>query len=320
VREAIEKFVLYLRYERNASPHTQVEYRRDLTQFADYLTPPGEKMMALGEVDHRVIREFVGSLYERGLEKASAARRLAALRSFFKFCMREGLAKINPARLVATPKLPKRIPRVRTAEEMNGFLNAIGSDTGKSARKTKRSGGAKAKFAEKVIVKRDRAILELLYASGLRVSELTGLDLGSVDREGQMVRVLGKRRKERVVPYGDKAQAALEAYWPLRDELLASAKGKLAVEAVFLNYRGGRLTRHAVLDLVKHYASMCDANWDLYPHALRHAFATHLLADGADLRAIQELLGHASLSTTQRYTQATIQQLMSVYDKSHPHA
>lgn len=320
MREAIEKFVRYLRYERNSSPHTQVEYRRDLTQFADYLTPPGEETMALHQVDHRVIREFVGSLYERGLEKASAARRLAALRTFFKFCMREGFAKTNPARLVATPKLPKRIPRVRTAQEMNGFLDAIVASAEKSGKKSKRAHTPKGKFAEKVIVKRDRAILEMLYASGLRVSELVGLDLGSIDRKGQMVRVLGKRRKERVVPYGDKAQAALEAYWPLRDELLAAAKGKPEMEAVFLNHRGGRLTRRAVLSLVNHYARMSDADWDLHPHALRHAFATHLLADGADLRAIQELLGHSSLSTTQRYTQATIQQLMSVYDKSHPHA
>lgn len=320
MREAIERFVQYLRYERNTSPFTQVEYRRDLEQFEAYLTPPGEKTMAIDLIDHRTIREYVSSLYDRNLEKTSVARKLAALRTFFKFCLREKLAKSNPARLVATPKLPKRIPHVRTPEEMSGFLDKLAAMPRKGARKNKSRQTAKAKQEEKLILKRDRAILELLYASGLRVSELVGLDLGNMDRAGQMLRVLGKRRKERIVPYGSKAQAALEAYWPVRGELLESAKGKPAAQAVFVNWRGGRLTTTAVRVLVKQYARLSDVNWNLHPHALRHAFATHLLADGADLRAIQELLGHASLSTTQRYTQATIQQLMGVYDKSHPHA
>ena len=169
-------------------------------------------------------------------------------------------------------------------------------------------------------MKRDRAILELLYASGLRVSELVGLDLGSVDRAGQMLRVLGKGRKERVVPFGTKAQVALEAYWPVRAEILAYPGRKNDLEAVFVNWRGGRLTTSSVRVLVKKYARLCNVNWRLHPHSLRHAFATHLLADGADLRAIQDLLGHVSLSTTQRYTQATIHELMAVYDKAHPHA
>jgi len=171
-------------------------------------------------------------------------------------------------------------------------------------------------------LKRDRAILELLYASGLRVSELVGLDLGEIDRSGQMLRVLGKGRKQRVVPYGGKAQTALEAYWPVRDEILAHppSQTKPAPEAVFLNHLGGRLTDRSVHALVRKYARLANVNWDLHPHSLRHAFATHLLADGADLRAIQELLGHVSLSTTQRYTQASIKQLMDVYDKAHPHA
>jgi integrase/recombinase XerC len=170
------------------------------------------------------------------------------------------------------------------------------------------------------MLKRDRAILELLYASGLRVSELAGLDLGDVDRRGQMLRVLGKGRKERVIPYGAKAQAALEAYWPVRDGILAHPRTKPDSQAVFLNHLGGRLTARSVQTIVKKYVRLANVNWDLHPHSLRHAFATHLLADGADLRAIQELLGHASLSTTQRYTQASIQQLMEVYDKAHPHA
>ena len=160
----------------------------------------------------------------------------------------------------------------------------------------------------------------MLYASGLRVSEIVGLSVGNVDRQGQMVRVLGKGRKERVVPFGSKAAAALDAYWPVRDEILAHPRIKPDYEAVFLNQGGGRLTIRAVRTLVKKHARLASVSWDLHPHSLRHAFATHLLADGADLRAIQELLGHVSLSTTQRYTQASIRQLMDVYDKAHPHA
>ena len=232
------------------------------------------------------------------------------------------LRQENPARLVATPKLPKRVPRVLTAEELNGFLDGLGNKAAVLS-KSKRGGVSQTAHSEeeaKVILKRDRAILELLYASGLRVSELVGLDIGDIDRRGQMLRVLGKGRKERVVPYGAKAQTAFEAYWPVREEILAHPRTKSAPEAVFLNHLGGRLTDRSVHMLVKKYARLANVNWDLHPHSLRHAFATHLLADGADLRAIQELLGHVSLSTTQRYTQASIRQLMEVYDKAHPHA
>jgi integrase/recombinase XerC len=172
----------------------------------------------------------------------------------------------------------------------------------------------------RLLLKRDRAILELLYASGLRVSELVGLNVGNVDWKSQLVRVLGKGRKERIVPFGSKALAALEAYWPVRKALLSGAKGRVDPEAVFVNQFGGRLTTRWVREIVYKYSRLVNINWDLHPHSLRHAFATHLLADGADLRAIQELLGHASLSTTQRYTQASIQQLMAIYDKNHPHA
>jgi len=170
------------------------------------------------------------------------------------------------------------------------------------------------------MLKRDRAILELLYASGLRVSELVGLNLGDIDRAGQMLRVLGKGRKERIVPFGSSAQTALEAYWPIRDEILNRLGAATEFQAVFLNHSADRLGARSVRTIVKKYSRLADVNWDLHPHSLRHAFATHLLADGADLRAIQELLGHVSLSTTQRYTQASIQQLMNVYDKAHPHA
>jgi integrase/recombinase XerC len=318
MKQTIEKFVQYLRYERNASPTTISSYLNDVTQFGKFITPPGEPTLDLDKVEHRIIREFVSSLYDRRLSKPSIARKLSALRTFFKFCVREGFAKQNPAQLVSTPKLASRLPHVLTAEELNGFLDTMKSPQpkGKRARNPTPLFEADARM----ILKRDRAILEILYGSGLRVAELVGLNLGSVDRRGQMLRVLGKGRKERVIPYGSKAQAALEAYWPVREEILLHPRTKPDFEAVFLNHRGGRLKDKMVRILVKKYARLANVNWDLHPHSLRHAFATHLLADGADLRAIQELLGHVSLSTTQRYTQASIQQLIAVYDKAHPHA
>lgn len=318
MKQAIERFVQYLRFERNASPATIGDYKFDLEQFQEFLTPPGESTMPLNSVDHRVIREFVSWLYDRKLTKASIARKLAALRTFFKFCMREKYTKSNPALLVSSPKLPKRLPQVLTAEELNGLLDSLASPPAKGPRARKPT--AASEKEARLILKRDRAIMELLYASGLRVSELVGLNLSNVDFYGQMVRVLGKGRKERIVPFGAKAKEALEAYWPVRDELLARPRAKVDHEAVFLNHRGGRLGGRAIGTLVKKYARLANVNWDLHPHSLRHAFATHLLADGADLRAIQELLGHVSLSTTQRYTQASIEQLMAVYDKAHPHA
>jgi integrase/recombinase XerC len=320
MKQQIDKFIEYLRYERNASPNTIREYRRDLQQFMAFLTPPGEKTMPLAHIDHRVIREFVGWSYDQKLEKSSVARKLAALRTFFKFCVREGVVKQNPARLISTPKLPRRVPRVLTAEEMNGFLDDILASGSAAAKRKHPASGSKDRDGAKVMLKRDRAILELLYASGLRVSELVGLNLGDIDRAGQMLRVLGKGRKERVVPFGTSAQSALEAYWPVRDEILNRPGAEPELQAVFLNQFASRLGARSVRTIVKKYSRLANVNWDLHPHSLRHAFATHLLADGADLRAIQELLGHVSLSTTQRYTQASIQQLMNVYDKAHPHA
>jgi integrase/recombinase XerC len=320
MKELIEKFMQYLRYERNVSPETIREYRRDTTQFAEFLAPPGTKTPAISEIDHRVVREYVGWMYDRKLERASVARRLASLRTFFKYCVREKHCTQNPARLVSTPKLPKRVPQILTAEELNGFLDSLGEAGAKNKARRQRKPTAKSEEEARVILKRDRAILELLYASGLRVSELVGLDVGDIDRSGQMLRVLGKGRKERVVPYGAKAQAALDVYWPVREQILARPMVKPALEAVFLNCLGGRLTDRSVHALVRKYSRLANVNWDMHPHSLRHAFATHLLADGADLRAIQELLGHVSLSTTQRYTQASIRQLMEVYDKAHPHA
>jgi integrase/recombinase XerC len=327
MKPVIDKFINYLRYERNSSPATIEDYYGDLKLFQEFLTPPGEKTLPIGQVDHRVIREFVAWLYDRKLQKPTIARKLAALRTFFKFCVREQYVKQNPARLVSTPKLPRRIPRIQTAEEINTFLDGLPGGVNavtpklpqKSKRTVERNFGKSDKRTEKLVPRRDRAIFELLYASGLRVSELVGLSLGDMDKTGQMLRVLGKGRKERVVPYGAKAQTAFDEYWPIRQEIL-EASAKPEVEAVFVNWRGRRLTDRSVRYIVTKYCKLAKVDWNLHPHSLRHAFATHLLNDGADLRAIQELLGHVSLSTTQRYTQASIQQLIAVYDKSHPHA
>jgi integrase/recombinase XerC len=226
----------------------------------------------------------------------------------------------------------QRVPSVLSAEEMNAFLDQLARIElrrrpaqpagGKPAKGKKPPSGISPKKEEdeRLLLRRDRAILELLYASGLRVSELTGLNLADVDRDEQMLRVRGKGRKERIVPYGSKAAAALDSYWPVRAALLRKAGSTADPEAVFLNYAGQRLTPRSVGRVVKKYARLVNVNWDLHPHSLRHAFATHLLADGADLRAIQELLGHQSLSTTQKYTHASIRQLMEVYDKAHPRA
>jgi integrase/recombinase XerC len=324
VKEIIEKFIGYLRYERNASPETVDDYGGDVRLFQQFLTPPGAATLPLADVDHRVIREFVSWLYDRKLQKVTVARKLSALRTFFKFCVREKYTRTNPAALVSTPKLPKLVPRVQTAEEINDFLDGLpGGAAAKPAparTKSGKNGSPKVNATAQLMPRRDRAMIELLYACGLRVSELVGLNLGSFDKTGQMLRVLGKGRKERVVPYGGKAQEALEAYWPVRDRILQQTRRTANAEAVFLNPYGGRLTDRAVRYILKKYCLLAGSNLDLHPHSLRHAFATHLLNDGADLRAIQELLGHASLSTTQRYTQTSIRQLMAVYDKSHPHA
>jgi integrase/recombinase XerC len=339
MKTAIGKYLEYLRAVKNSSPHTISNYGKDLAQFIAYLSPPGLEPPALTAVTHSTIREFVGYLHDQRLQKSSIARKLAALRSFFKYCVREGRLQENPARLVPTPKLPKRIPTVLSAEEMNGFLNQLAEmDPVSSAeseppknRARPNTGASPGKLAkleqEGLLLRRDRALLELLYAAGLRVSELTGLNLSDIERKDLMLRVRGKGDKERIVPYGSKAQEALDKYWPLREQLLLEASNSRGrhrdaphTEAVFLNYAGRRLTQRSVGRIVKKYVRLVNVNWDLHPHSLRHAFATHLLADGADLRAIQELLGHQSLSTTQKYTHASIRQLMDIYDKAHPHA
>jgi integrase/recombinase XerC len=341
MKKAITKYLEYLHTVKNSSPHTVVNYGKDLDQFLVFLSPPGAVPPSLAAVNYGMIREFIAHLHDHGLQKSSIARKLAALRSFFKYCVREGHVQESPARLVPTPKLPKRIPSVLSAEEMNGFLNQLAgmaqpASTNASSSKKRASfvgapsaekqtdPGRKAGLEEGLLLRRDRALLELLYATGLRVSELTGLNLTDIEQKERILRVRGKGNKERIVPYGAKAQEALEKYWPVRDQLLKQSNGSNSkqdqTQPVFLNYVGKRLTQRSVGRIVKKYVRLVNVNWDLHPHSLRHAFATHLLADGADLRAIQELLGHQSLSTTQKYTHASIRQLMEVYDKTHPHA
>lgn len=314
-----ERFINYLNVERHCSRHTLVDYATDLKHFFEFITPPGEKTLPLEQIDHRVIREFVGQLYDRNLQKSSVARKLVTLRSFFKYCIREGLIKQNPAKLVSMPKLPKRVPKVISVEEMSAMLDRLLAAP-RVQPDARRKPTARQQEEARLMLKRDRAILELMYASGLRVSELTGLNMEDMDQKGRMLRVFGKGSKERVIPYGSKAEDALIAYWPVRANLLTYPKGSPDYKAVFLNRRGGRIGVRAIHTMVVKYGRLANIDWNLHPHSLRHAFATHLLADGADLRAIQELLGHVSLSTTQRYTQASIEQLMAVYDKAHPHA
>ncbi len=302
--ELIERYVNYLQYERNASPHTIRNYRSDLLQFRDYLAE-GRATAAVdvSSVDALRIRGFLSILFERQEKKSSIARKLSAVRAFFKFLKREGVLAENPSTLVSTPKQDKTLPRIMTEEEMNAFLNAV----------------AEATKTGEPAMRRDRALLEMLYASGLRVSELVGLDLRSVNFGDGMVLVRGKGRKERIVPFGSKAKQALEDYLPIRQRILQERK-KPGQQALFLNVWGERLTTRSVDRLVKKYVRRYGPAVKVSPHSLRHAFASHLLTEGADLRAIQEMLGHTSLATTQKYTQVSIKQLIEVYDRTHPKA
>jgi integrase/recombinase XerC len=302
--ELIERYVNYLRYERNASPHTVRNYRSDLLQFRDYLAQGRSTAgVDVTSVDALRIRGFLSVLFEKQEKKSSIARKLSAVRAFFKFLRREGVLAENPSTIVSTPKQDKTLPRIMTEEEMNAFLDRVAEagKTGDSA------------------MRRDRAMLELLYASGLRVSELVGLDLRSLNFGDGMVLVRGKGQKERIVPFGSKAKLALEDYLPVRQRVLQERK-KSGQQALFLNARGERLTTRSVDRMVKKYVRDYGPAVKTSPHSLRHAFASHLLTEGADLRAIQEMLGHTSLATTQKYTQVSIKQLIDVYDKTHPKA
>jgi integrase/recombinase XerC len=304
--ELIDRYLRYLQYERNASPHTVRNYASDLHQFQNFLQQPGPEAGSgadVRSVDVLKLRAYLALLFQNQKQKTSIARKLASIRAFFKFLAREGVIETNPCLGVATPKLPKKLPRIMTEEETNNLLDRA----------------AEAARDGEPMLKRDRAILELLYASGLRVSELVGLDLRSVNFGDGMVLVRGKGRKERIVPFGRKAGAALSDYLPVRERILFENR-RSGKSAVFLNARGRRLTVRSIDRLVRKYVRLYGPNVRVSPHGLRHAFASHLLAEGADLRAIQEMLGHASLSTTQKYTQVSIQQLIEVYDKAHPKA
>ncbi len=302
--ELLERYVNYLRYERNASPHTIRNYHSDLVQFRDFLKGgDADASVDVAAVTTQQIRGFLSTLYEREKKKSSIGRKLAAVRAFYRFLAKEGMLAANPAAAVSTPKLDKTLPRIMTEEEMNNFLNRVAEAVPKS----------------EPMMRRDRAILELLYASGLRVSELAGLDLRSINFGDGMLLVRGKGRKERIVPFGSKAKQALEDYLPVREQIMMEAR-KSNQTAVFLNTKGARLTTRSVDRLLKKYVLTFGPNVKVSPHSMRHAFASHLLTEGADLRAIQEMLGHKSLSTTQKYTQVSIKQLIEVYDKTHPKA
>jgi integrase/recombinase XerC len=293
VKRALEAFVLHLEREKDASPHTVRAYGRDLQQFAGYLEEQLARAPRLGDVDVLAIRGYLAWLHEQGCGRATIARKLASLRTFFRYLNREGLVTTNPARLLVSPRQQRKIPSHLGEADAAALVEVPGD-------------GAAALRA--------RAILELLYASGLRCAELVGLDVAQVDLDERMVRVLGKGRKERIVPFGQAAQGALAAYLAVRQQ------GHPRTEAFFVARNGGRLTDRWVRRMVAERVRQVAISKRVSPHTLRHSFATHLLERGADLRSIQELLGHSSLSTTQRYTHVNAKHLLEIYSKSHPRA
>jgi len=293
VSKAVTDFIRHLR-EQNSSPHTIKAYNRDLSLFAAYAGSRGWK-----QIDHIAVRGFLSQLYEKGLSKTSVARALAALRSLYRWLAREGVVGQNPAKLVATPKLPKKLPRVPTIEEMNSVIDGQMPEV--------------AAFPE-----RDRLMLELLYGCGIRNSELTGINLDDIRLSAEAILIRGKGKKERYVPFGDSVKAALATYLPERHKLLGAIHQHSA--ALLINRRGGRLTTRSVGRIIKKIAVARGLSPDVHPHTLRHAFGTHMLEEGADLRAIQELLGHERLATTQRYTQLSMKHVLQVYDQTHPRA
>jgi integrase/recombinase XerC len=291
--KAVADFLRHLR-ERNASPHTVKAYNRDLALFSAYAGSRAWK-----QIDHIAVRGFLSQLYERGLSKTSVARALAAVRSLYRWLAREGVVEQNPAKLVATPKLPKKLPRVPTIEEMNSVIDGDMPEV--------------AAFPE-----RDRLMLELLYGCGIRNSELTGINLDDIRLSAEAILIRGKGKKERYVPFGDSVKTALASYLPERKKLIEEIRKHSP--ALLLNRRGGRLTTRSVGRIIKKIAVAKGLSPDVHPHTLRHAFGTHMLEEGADLRAIQELLGHERLATTQRYTQLSMKHVLQVYDQTHPRA
>ena len=301
LRRRIDEFGRYIELTRNFSPRTVRSYASDLALFEAFLRQrwdPGSPLDP-ARLEPLAVRAFVAELHRRGHRKSSIARRLSAVRSFGRWLKRRGIVEESPAANLPTPKLEKRLPRHLTVDEAFAVVEAPDLTT---------LGG-----------RRDRAILELLYATGIRVSELCGLDLDEIDLKGETIRVLGKGSKERIVPFGSKARAALEAWLPASVSLRPRVAAGSA-EPVFLNLRGGRLTDRSVRRILDGCVRRVSLERKISPHVLRHSFATHLLGAGADLRSIQELLGHASLSTTQKYTHVGIDQLMAVYDRCHPRA
>jgi integrase/recombinase XerC len=293
----IERYLQELLRE-GASPHTREAYASDLAQFLEFLSPPQTEPPAPAAIDLLMLREWLASLYHRELDVMSVRRKLAALRGLFRYMVREGVVTLNVAKLVRTPKAPKRLPEVPSPEQVNTLIDGV---------------PAAADKLERPHAARDRAIFELLYGCGMRISELAGLNLEDLDRAEGWMRLRGKGRKERQVPLPKQAAEALERYLGerpvIRDE-----------HAVMLNHRGKRLTARGLRGIIELYATYLAGDASLHPHSFRHAYATHLLSAGADLRAIQELLGHARLSTTQKYTQVSLTDLMAVYDKAHPKA
>ncbi len=288
IKECVAKYLSELE-RRGASVHTLRNYRSDLAQFESYFAPPGAGAPPLESLDLPLLREWLGSLFENGLETTSIRRKLAAVRAMYKFLRTEGVLETNIAARLRTPKVKQRLPDVMSAEKTNHLIDA----------------------SVELAKERDLAILELLYGCGIRVGELVGIDLGDVDLKSQWLRVLGKGNKERQVPVNATAVAAIERYLQVRTS---------QEPALFINSRGKRLGDREVRRLVKKYAVLTTGDSGVHPHSFRHAYATHLLSDGADLRAIQELLGHARLSTTQKYTQVTLTELQAIYDRSHPKA
>jgi integrase/recombinase XerC len=305
MQEYLDRFEEHLKYERNVSEHTLRNYMSDLKQFQDHICPfdaSGKRReVDVRQIDHITIRGYLATYYKDNHKKTSIARKLATLRSFFKFLCREQILEMNPAKLVSSPRLEKKLPKVLSIDDVIRFIESPDTET--------------------VLGKRDRAILELLYGAGIRVNELTGLNLEDVDFKNLSIRVRGKGRKERIVPFGSKAKEALEIYMEVRGELLLeSPVDDRDPNILFYNYQGTRITTRSVGRMVDKYVKECALSMDISPHSLRHSFATHLLSNGADLRAIQELLGHARLSTTQIYTQVSMEKLIEVYDKAHPKA
>ncbi len=303
VERATDDFLRHLR-ERNASAHTIKAYTGDLDAFASYIGPRDWKT-----IDHIAIRGFLSHLYDKGLGKTSVARALAAVRSLYRWLAQEGVVEQNPAKLVSTPRLAKKLPRVPTIEEMNNMLDGKMPEV--------------ASFPE-----RDRLLFELLYGCGIRNSELVGINLDDISMSNEAILIRGKGKKERFVPFGGSALSALAIYLPWRQQLLATLRLNLKLKtkpekgspALLVNQRGGRLTTRSVGRIIKRIAVAKGLSPEVHPHTLRHAFGTHMLEEGADLRAIQELLGHERLATTQRYTQLSVKHVMNVYDQTHPRA